>query len=257
MDAVRAGEGMIRAFIFDLDGTLVETEQLKAKAYALVSQQLLGLPGPDERAISLYRGLVGGTDETVSKAMIAGLGLEAALQKVCGALSGETGLWRVLHTLRMDTYRSTVGTQEAIRAAAYGHTLAVVREQKAAGRKAAVATSSYTDEARRVLHSLGVLGLLDAVIGREQVTRAKPDPEIYLFTMKMLGVQPGHTLIVEDSPAGLQAAAASGAHWVCVANEFSKDSLRMQSDLDQRWIVYEPNRVREVVLRRIAASETV
>ena len=60
---------MIRAFIFDLDGTLVETEMLKAQAYAAVSQTLLGLDAPDERAIDGYRRIVGATDEIASEAV--------------------------------------------------------------------------------------------------------------------------------------------------------------------------------------------
>ena len=242
---------MIKAFIFDLDGTLVETEQLKAKAYALVSQQLLGLPAPDGRAISLYKRLVGGTDEAVSRGMIAELGLESALRRASPPLPGESGLWQSLHRLRMEVYRARVGTPEAIRANGYEHNLAVLRAQKAAGRKVAVATSSYTDEARRVLAALGVLDLLDLVIGRERVAHAKPDPEIYLFTMKELGVRPEESVIIEDSPVGLAAAVASGARWVCVATEFSRGALRARRDIDQSWVVYEAAKVGEAVALRV------
>ncbi len=241
---------MIKAFIFDLDGTLVETEQLKAKAYALVSQQLLGLPAPDDRAISLYKKLVGGTDETVSRGMIAELGLEDALKSASPRLPGQS-VWQVLHRLRMEVYRARVGTPEAIRANRYEHNLAVLRAQKVAGRKVAVATSSYTDEARRVLGALGVLGMLDLVIGRERVAHAKPHPEIYLFTMKELGVRSEESVIIEDSPVGLAAAVASGARWVCVATEFSRDALRARRDVDQSWVVYEAATVGQAVERRV------
>lgn len=244
---------MIKAFIFDLDGTLVETEQLKARAYALVSQQLLALPAPDGRAVSLYKRLVGGTDESVSRAMIDGLGLEVPLRRASPLLPGETGLWQSLHRLRMDVYRARVGTPEAIRANRYEHNLSVLRAQKAAGRKLAVATSSYTDEARRVLGALGVLNLLDLVIGRERVTNAKPDPEIYLFTMKALGVRPEESVIIEDSPLGLAAAVASGARWVCVATEFSREALRALKEIDQNWVVYEAEKVGATVSRRLGS----
>ncbi|MSQ08164.1 MAG: HAD family phosphatase [Dehalococcoidia bacterium] len=242
---------MIKAFIFDLDGTLVETEEMKAKAYALVSQRLLGLPAPDARAISLYKILVGSTDEAVSLRMLAELDLEDAVKRASPSLPGESGTWQALHRLRMDVYRARVGTPEAIRANRYEHNLTVLRAQKAAGRKVAVATSSYTDEARRVLAALGVLDLLDLVIGRDMAKHAKPDPEIYLLTMKELRVQPEESVIIEDSPVGLAAAVASGARWVCVATEFSRDALRARRDIDQNWVVYEPARVGDAVARRL------
>ena len=50
---------MISAIIFDLDGTLVQTEKLKAQAYAIAAQQVQGLAQPDDRAIEAYREIVG------------------------------------------------------------------------------------------------------------------------------------------------------------------------------------------------------
>jgi len=47
-------DSRISAFIFDLDGTLVETERLKAKSYATVLGRLTGAIPPDHRAIELY-----------------------------------------------------------------------------------------------------------------------------------------------------------------------------------------------------------
>ena len=46
---------MIRAFLFDLDGTLVQTEKLKGLSYAIDVQRLLGLSQADQRAIDSYR----------------------------------------------------------------------------------------------------------------------------------------------------------------------------------------------------------
>ena len=49
---------MIRAITFDLDGTLVQSEKLKAQAYAIAVQRLRGLPEPDSRAVEAYREIV-------------------------------------------------------------------------------------------------------------------------------------------------------------------------------------------------------
>ncbi len=257
-ESARAGDNLgaaaasIRAFIFDLDGTLVDTEALKSKAYAIVAQSLLNLDDEDGRAIDIYRRLVGNTDETVACAMIAELGLEAALGRVKGT-DAATDLWRRLHELRLETYRERVATEDAIRAGEFEHNTKVLKAQKATGRLTAVATSSYRDEALRVLNVLGLVDFLDLIVGRDGVSNPKPDPEIYLKTMKELGVAPKETVIVEDSPVGLQAAVSSGAHWICVANSFSSPHLKAMRGVDSRWVVFEPKQVERTVAALMSA----
>ena len=66
---------MIRAVIFDLDGTLVQTEKLKALSYAIAVQKLLDLPEPDTRAIEAYRKVVGSSREVASRYVMEELNL--------------------------------------------------------------------------------------------------------------------------------------------------------------------------------------
>ena len=239
---------MIKAFIFDLDGTLVETEELKARAYAATLQNLLHLEAPDQRAIALYERGVGSTDEMICRSMIRELELEDALE----SLPTEEP-WQALHRVRMGIYRDRFGTPDAIRGAAYSHALDLLTEQKRAGRLVAVATSSFTDEAVRVLEALGVADVLAEIVGRDQVEKSKPDPEIYVTTMGRLGVAPGEVVIVEDSLIGAQAARASGARWICVATRFSASALRRQPGLDQSCIVYDPAELADRVDQLLAS----
>ena len=71
---------MIRAIMFDLDGTLVQTEKLKALSYATAVQRLRGLAEPDQEAVEAYRAVVGASREEASRAIIERLGLEQDLQ---------------------------------------------------------------------------------------------------------------------------------------------------------------------------------
>ncbi len=57
---------MIRAFIFDLDGTLEQTEKLKASSYAVAVQRLFGLSQPDYRASETYWKIVGPSRDAAS-----------------------------------------------------------------------------------------------------------------------------------------------------------------------------------------------
>ncbi len=61
---------MINAIMFDLDGTLVQSEKLKAESYAIAVQRLRGLDRPDVRAITAYQATVGASREVASQFLI-------------------------------------------------------------------------------------------------------------------------------------------------------------------------------------------
>ncbi|MBI4306089.1 MAG: HAD family phosphatase [Chloroflexi bacterium] len=241
----------IRAFIFDLDGTLADTEVLKARTYEHLVQQLLNAPAPDPRVLELYPTLIGGTDEQMVRALVDRFGLSAPLAPYLEKYQvGEP--WLALHHLRFDVYRAKFATAERLRAHSYTGTVEMARAQHAAGRTVAVATSSPTDEARRVLDALGLSDVVTEVVGLDQVKRHKPHPEIYLLTAKKIGVQPSEAIAIEDSPTGIRAALSAGMACVAISNQFTDGKLRAQAFLSQEWIVYDRQRLNEVVERRIA-----
>jgi len=244
-----ASTSRISAFIFDLDGTLVETERLKAKSYATVVGRLTGANAPDRRAIELYERIVGSTDEMVCRQMIDEFGLADSLEEVEGEL------WKHLHQIRMEEYRNTDGAPEKLLGSVYQHNIDLLRCQKSNGRTVSVATSSFSDEAKRVLDVLGVRVLLDDIVGRESVTNPKPDPEIYLLAMERLELEPEQVIIVEDSPIGTEAAMASGASWICVSTPFSYQAIETSSWLDPMWVVHDPAKLNETVNRRIESVD--
>jgi HAD superfamily hydrolase (TIGR01509 family) len=235
----------ISAFIFDLDGTLVETERLKARSYATVIGDLTGAGVPDHRAIELYERIVGSTDEMVCRQMIDEFDIASALEPIEGEL------WKHLHDIRMAEYRETDGAVERLLANVYQHNIDLLRNQRSIGRTVSVATSSFSDEAKRVLDALGLRVLLDDVVGRDSVTNPKPDPEIYLLAMSRLGVEPEQVVIIEDSPIGTKAAIDSGASWICVSTPFSRQAVESTSWLDPQWVVHDPAKLNATVQRRI------
>ena len=58
---------MIKAIIFDLDGTLVQSEKLKALSYAIAVQRLRGLAEPEPRAVEAYKEIVGASHHTTAR----------------------------------------------------------------------------------------------------------------------------------------------------------------------------------------------
>jgi HAD superfamily hydrolase (TIGR01509 family) len=79
-----------------------------------------------------------------------------------------------------------------------------------AGAPMAVATSSGRDGATDHLTRAGLLDRFAAVVTRDDVTRGKPDPEVYLRAAEQLGVAPTDCLALEDSHNGVRAASAAG-----------------------------------------------
>ncbi len=86
----------------------------------------------------------------------------------------------------------------------------LLRSLRAAGYRLAVGSSGPPENVAMVLEKLGATGLFDAVVTGADVSRGKPDPEVFLLAAQRLGVVPGNCAVIEDAPAGVAAANAAG-----------------------------------------------
>jgi HAD superfamily hydrolase (TIGR01509 family) len=84
--------------------------------------------------------------------------------------------------------------------------------------KVACFTNSIRETAYMMLDKTGILNYFDMVLTNQDVEKPKPDPEGYIKTLKELDISNKNTIIVEDSPKGLQAAKESGCHVISVKN---------------------------------------
>jgi HAD superfamily hydrolase (TIGR01509 family) len=87
----------------------------------------------------------------------------------------------------------------------------MLEQLKRNGYLLACCSNSVKETLHLMLKSAHLLDYFDLVIGNDEVTNAKPHPEMYLLAMERLGVTPDETIIVEDSPHGIAAAKATGA----------------------------------------------
>ncbi len=166
---------MIRAIMFDLDGTLVQSEKLKAQSYAIAAQRILGLPEPDARAIEAYREIVGSARDVASRHIMDRLGLEADLRPLMTE-HGEPEPWEVLTALRKEIYDDMVADPQVIRDNQWPHTVGLLRVARETYCRTGLATMSYREEVLHVLRALDLEQSLDVVLTREDVERPKPDP---------------------------------------------------------------------------------
>lgn len=180
----------IEAVIFDLDGVICHTDQYHYQAWKTIADWL-SIPF-DERINARMRGVsrlesleilleqsgkIFSQEEKERLAEEKNRIYQSFLRKMTPAdLERET--FRALNTLREMNLKLAIG--------------------------------SSSRNTALILHQLGLDGFFDAVADGTQIKHSKPDPEVFLLAASLLSVQPSRTLVVEDAPAGIQAAKAGG-----------------------------------------------
>jgi beta-phosphoglucomutase family hydrolase len=89
----------------------------------------------------------------------------------------------------------------------------------------AVATSARRSDAVELLGPLGLLDRFQTIVTAEDVTRGKPDPEVYRLAARRLGAPPEACLVFEDALVGVQAARGAGMRVIGVATAYGEDDL--------------------------------
>ncbi len=241
---------MIRAFIFDLDGVLVQTEKLKAQAYDLAAQKVLGLPETDHRAGEAYSEVVGALREITSQYVVKKLGMEPKLRELMPRY-GVSQPWEVLTIIRYQFYDKLVADPQVLRDNQWPYTVAVLKLARETGCYTALTTLSKRKDTDRVISALNLGPLLDLVLTAEDVTCGKPDPEIYLLAAHRLNLAPSECLVLEDSVNGINSAIAAGAYVIAIATPFTNAAIHTREIVNEAWIVHRPEDVADIVRRRV------
>lgn len=236
----------INAFVFDLDGTLVQTERLKARSYAKAAVELCPEDVTEEDVVEAYKDVVGESRKTVASTLMERFDLEAASAERMTEVDVDTP-WQAFVQVRLDYYHDLVQDPEVLREHRWPHPLSLLDRARENQCAVALATTSRRRQACHVLDVLGLKDAFDFVATADDVERTKPHPEIYRMCAVELGVAPEHILAIEDSPTGTEAALAAGLHCIAVATLFTEDRLRADAPLDDRWIVSDPDQLLDVV----------
>lgn len=172
--------------VFDLDGTLIDSEPLWAQAEANVAARggvewtqqdaftYFGRPLPETTQAILDRGL----DMTLDAAIDAMIGELASIYRQ--SVPWLPGAYELLESLASEGTPTALGTQSFRR-------LATIVQEAAPD------------------------GSLTKLVTGDEISRGKPDPEVFLTAAARLGRDPGEIVVVEDSPTGVAAGVAAGA----------------------------------------------
>ena len=246
---------MIRAVIFDLDGTLVETEELKALSYARAAVELRPELN-EEEVVEAFKDVVGLSRQEVAMALLQRFGLEAAARARMAEF-GVSAPWQAYVQVRQPIYEAMLKDPELLRKQQWPHNIALLHEFRRLGYPIALATMSYREQVQRVLGVLGLSDTFDFVATRDDVEQGKADPEIFLLAARVLGVPPADCLAIEDSPAGMEAALAAGMHVVAVSTPLTRQRLHESGLLPPQLIVDDPDLLPQVVAHALAQNRQV
>jgi beta-phosphoglucomutase len=181
----------IRAILFDLDGVLVDATEWHYEAL----NRALGLFG---YAISRYEHLTT-YNGLPTKKKLEMLSVEKSLPK---------GLHGIISRIKQKYTREEILRKcTPVFEKEY-----MIRQLKRDGYKLAVCSNAVRESVERMLLASGIVDQFDFFISNEDVTRPKPDPEMYWKAFKQLEVKPCECVIVEDAEHGLEAARKTGAH---------------------------------------------
>lgn len=214
---------MIRAVIFDLDGTLVETEELKALSYARAAAELRPTLREAE-VVDAFKDYVGLSRQDVATGLMVRFGLEVAAR----ARMTEFGVkapWQAFVQVRLRVYERLLADHDLILAHRYPHNISLLHEVRWLGYPTGLCTMSHPGQVRHVLAILGLAQEFDVVATRDDVERGKPDPEIDLLVARELGVEPRECLVFEDSPAGVEAGLAAGMEVIAVTTDLTRQKF--------------------------------
>lgn len=187
----------IKAVVFDMDGVLVDAKEWHYEAL--------------NRALALFGFSISRYDHLVT---YDGLPTKKKLEM----LTIERGLPRGLHNFINELKQ--IYTMEIVHQKCkpvFYHEYALSR-LKAEGYKLAVASNSIKQTVELMMEKSNLARYLDLMLSNQDVSKPKPDPEIYNVAIEKLGLTPAECLIVEDNQHGIKAAQASGAHVMIVAS---------------------------------------
>jgi len=242
---------MIRAVIFDLDGTLVQTEKLKALSYARAVIELCPFDISEAQVMEAFQEVVGRSRNEVAIWLMERFSLEKRAQERLAEFGVETP-WQAFIQLRLRYYEEILTDPKILRTNQWPHNVTLLQKARQAKCKLGLATMSYCQQVQRVLNVLGLEGVFDFIASRDDVEHSKPHPEIYQLVAIELGVPPAECLVIEDSPSGVKAALAAGMACIAVTTPFTRKPIHQEQLLDERWVVDDPERLPKVVGQLIA-----
>lgn len=186
--------GGLRAVLWDLDGTLADSGDYHWRSWR-DTMQAEGLTVTYEQFLESF-------GQKNDRILATWLGPDASPEQIVRIADAKEALYR--HFARTEGLVALPGAVEW------------VERMRTEGWRQAIASSAPRENVIVMLEAVGLASLMDAVISAEDVTRGKPDPQVFLMAAERVGVPPERCIVVEDAAAGIEAARRAGMRSVGV-----------------------------------------
>jgi phosphoglycolate phosphatase-like HAD superfamily hydrolase len=208
----------------------------------------------EQEVFDAYREVAGSPRQEVAQVLLERFGLENAARSRMDAYSVTTP-WQAFVQIRMRLYATMLDDPLLIVKHRCPYSLDLLVWARETQLKTGLATSANCRQAHRVLQVLDITEEFDFVATGDDINRSKPDPEIYRLMAHELSVLPEAALVIEDSPAGVQAALEAGMGCVAAVSDFTASGLHSSGLLPARWIVEDRAELKPVVRRYITTKK--
>ncbi len=200
--------------IFDVDGLIANTEPVNAKVTIRVFEDMFGVRGvrPEDFAAGIGRGA-----EAFVRAAVDVHHVDLTGEQVSQA--AELRERYLIQAMREEGVPAFPGVLELIHAA-------LDRPEF----RLAIATSASLELSQAILEATKVPYERMGYVSGNDVTKKKPDPQVFLLAAGKIGIEPARCVVFEDAPSGVQAAKATGAKCVAVTNSAPAGDLA-QADI--------------------------
>ena len=195
--------------IFDVDGLIADTEPLNARVTIRVLADMFGLQGV--RAEDFAAGYGKGAEAFV-KAGARSHGLELTDEQAEAAAKVREQY--LTEAVRAEGLPAFPGVLDLMHGALSQD-----------GFRLAIATSATRELSEAILEAVTVPYQRMAYVSGSEVTKKKPDPQIFLIAASRLGMEAARCVVFEDAPSGVQAARAAGAKCIAVTNTVPAEKL--------------------------------
>lgn len=185
---------MIKAVIFDMDGLMIDSERVTFDGYVLEMGKI-GYTMTKE----FYKTLLGSTVAENNKKFYKKYGEDFPIDEII---------------VKVHKYMADLFENEGI--PLKPGLLELLKYLKENNYKTIVATSSNRSRVDTILSKANITQYFDDSICGDEVTKGKPNPEVFLSSCKKLGVNTSEAIVLEDSEAGIQAAFSADIKVVCV-----------------------------------------
>lgn len=193
----------VRGVIFDWDGVVIDSSRAHEESWELLARER-GVPLPE----GFFMRTFGMRNQQIIPEWF-GVQDAGEVQRL-GDRKEE--LYRDI--LRRDGIRALPGVVELLRAL------------KQAGIPRVVGSSTPRKNIDTVMDTAGLGGLFDAIVSAEDVTRGKPEPDVFLQAGAKIGRTPAECVVIEDAHVGIEAARRAGMRVIAVATTHPMESLQ-------------------------------